>query len=335
MGCAPSKGNTIAVQPAVTPRAHPGAATTTPHAHPPITPPLAIHARGKGSNPLDERRPLPAIGGGGGDHVAPLAPLTTRKSSNLTTVPEQDEATQPNRILPKLDVNAMASDAKESESSKDVKQTQSSVAFTFDFGDSADVKPVGRLPPLIREKTMRKSTDADDLQSSIKKKQQLADDRRQNELNSIAGKKKRRKLKLKSSKLSEDSSSDAGGQRSEVVPPLDISRSPDKNGSPSSEVAAPNNRSLISTSTPVRVLSEEQGEGRDEIERRKGSAHHDSTYGSEDENENQSRVVDPLRRFSRNKKTAHQHQERDAFYSDENVNPMEAAQFFDDDSEQF
>ena len=29
---------------------------------------------------------------------------------------------------------------------------------------------------------MRKSTDADDLQSSIKKKQQLADDRRQNEL---------------------------------------------------------------------------------------------------------------------------------------------------------
>ena len=51
--------------------------------------------------------------------------------------------------------------------------------------------------------------------------------------------------------------------------------------------------------------------------------------------ENQSRVVDPLRRFSRNKKTAHQHQERDEFYSDENVNPMEAAQFFDDDSEQF
>ena len=45
--------------------------------------------------------------------------------------------------------SAMASDAKESESSKDVKQTQSSVAFTFDFGDSADVKPVGRLPPLI------------------------------------------------------------------------------------------------------------------------------------------------------------------------------------------
>ena len=32
------------------------------------------------------------------------------------------------------------------------------------------------------------------------------------------------------------------------------------------------------------MLSEEQGEGRDEIERRKGSAHHDSTYGSEDEN---------------------------------------------------
>ena len=44
----------------------------------------------------------------------------------------------------------MAKDARESEGSKDVKHTQSSVAFTFDFGDSsAEIKPAGRLPPLI------------------------------------------------------------------------------------------------------------------------------------------------------------------------------------------
>ena len=39
MGCAPSKGSTIAVQPAVTPRAGPATRQANP---PPVTPPLTL-----------------------------------------------------------------------------------------------------------------------------------------------------------------------------------------------------------------------------------------------------------------------------------------------------
>merc|ERR1712043_91829 len=89
----------------------------------------------------------------------------------------------------------------------------------------------GRLPPLSREKTIRKSTEAGELKTSLDKRQQEADDRRQNELNSIAGKKKRRKVKLKSSKSQmQVIDADPPSNSQHVVPPLDISSSPDKTG---------------------------------------------------------------------------------------------------------
>ncbi|XP_075258523.1 uncharacterized protein LOC142350559 [Convolutriloba macropyga] len=219
MGCAPSKGSTIAVQPAVTPRAGPATRQANP---PPVTPPLTVsNNRNKSNNPLDEKRPLPAIGGLSSE-------ASGRRPSSLTTVPEHEEGSLSQR-LPKLDVNAMAKDARESEGSKDVKHTQSSVAFTFDFGDSsAEIKPAGRLPPLIREKTIRKSTEAGELKSTLERRQQEADDRRQNELNSIASKKKRRKVKLKSAKVNNFSSQQSVDSATDVVPPLEISTSPDK-----------------------------------------------------------------------------------------------------------
>lgn len=346
MGCAPSKGNTIAVQPAATPRAQPQA--------PPVTPPIYANAsrpKVKAGNPLDERRPLPAIPiTSSSDQSGSSASLTARQPS-LTTVPEHDEGSglQRNR-LEKIDVNAMVSDAKENLPNTDVKHTQSSVAFTFDFGDT-NVKPAGRLPPLIREKTMRKSTEAEDLKSSILKKQMEAKDRRQTELNSIAGKKKRRKVKLKTKKTESEIPTEVSPQSQkteappspdfathQVVPPLEISSqsSTQKNDSQSSEqnTIDDNLNQTFNVKTDQRVTAEVETEPQP-VEPRKGSAYNDSTYGSGDETgvDMNARVVDPLRRFSRNKKSkkAVVHNDEDLDSSEENVNPIEAANFFDDD----
>jgi len=298
----------------MTPRA--GAPLANP---PPITPPLPVNTRNKSSNPLDEKRPLPAIG------LQSSESSGARRAGGLSTVPEHEEGGLSNR-LPRMDVKAMAQDAQESKESKDVKSTQSSVAFTFDFGDSSAMKPAGRLPPLIREKTIRKSTEAGELKTSLDKRQQEADDRRQNELNSIAGKKKRRKVKLKSSKSQlQDINADPPSNSQHVVPPLDISSSPDKTGSQSSEATLPRNNGADgnnnATSTPITVVGQ--------MEPRKGSANHDSTYGSDDENgiDSNGRVIDPLRRFSKRRGAA-------TIEDQETVSPVETAQFFQDTTEQ-